>query len=85
MKDDCKPFVEKLCDSLGEDVDSPLCLELKEHLANCPDCSLQVNTIKRTVEIYRSLPARLIPGEVRQRLWLRLNLTPSAQKTQDRR
>lgn len=76
MKEDCKPFMERLCDALGEDLFSPLCRELQDHLKQCPDCSLQVDTIKRTVELYQALPPKKVPSEVRERLWARLKLPP---------
>ncbi len=74
MKQDCKPFLDKFCESLGEDQDSPLCRELNEHLQNCPDCLLEVDTIKCTVEIYKSIPNKKVPGDVQKRLLARLNL-----------
>jgi RNA polymerase sigma-70 factor (ECF subfamily) len=74
MKEGCRPFMDRFCETLGEDPSSPLCRELEKHLKDCPDCSLQVNTIKRTVEIYRALPRRKVPGEVQERLLVRLNL-----------
>ena len=76
MKEDCKPFMERLCDALSEDLSSPLCQELQDHLKQCPDCSLQVDTIKRTVELYQALPLKKVPGEVKERLWARLKLPP---------
>lgn len=76
MKPKCKPILERLCDALGEDLNSPLCLELKEHLDSCPDCTLQLDTVRRTVEIYRTIPCQRCPGEVSQRLLARLNLPP---------
>jgi hypothetical protein len=77
MKKKCKPFLERLCDALGEDISSPLCKELQEHLASCPDCSLQVDSVRRTVEIYQSFPCQRTPGEVQERLRARLNLPPA--------
>jgi hypothetical protein len=74
MKEDCRPFMDKFCESLGEDPSSQLCRELQEHLEHCPDCTLQVNTIKRTVEIYQAMPPQTVPGEVQKRLLVKLNL-----------
>ena len=74
MKTQCRPFFERLCEALDEDLNSPLCQTLKQHLAECPDCSLQLDTVKRTVEIYQSFPCSRVPGEVHQRLLARLNL-----------
>lgn len=74
MNKDCQTFMERLCEALDEDISSPICQELQEHLERCPDCSVQVNTIKRTIEIYRALPMKCVPKEVEERLRHRLNL-----------
>lgn len=74
MKSNCRPYIERLCDALGEDLSSPVCRELQEHLAQCPDCALQVNTVRRTVEIYQTFPCKRIPGDVEKRLRAVLHL-----------
>lgn len=74
MRQKCKPFVERLCDALGEDLNSPVCRELKEHLEGCPECSLQIDTVKRTVEIYRAIPGQRVSADMEKRLLARLNL-----------
>jgi RNA polymerase sigma-70 factor (ECF subfamily) len=68
MKTKCRPYIERLCNALGEDLNSPLCRELQEHIAQCPECTLQVNTVRRTVEIYQTFPCSRIPGDVEKRL-----------------
>ncbi|TKJ41096.1 hypothetical protein CEE37_05360 [candidate division LCP-89 bacterium B3_LCP] len=84
MSKDCRPIMERLCEALDEDVSSPICQELQAHLDACPDCSLQVDTIKRTVEIYRSLPIENVPEEVEERLLVRLNLPCSGKESGER-
>ncbi len=81
MKETCRPFIERLCTSLGEDIASPVCRELQAHLEECPDCALQIDTVRRTVEIYRAVPGEKVPGEVQQRLFARLNLPQSESKS----
>lgn len=76
MKEKCRPFIERLCETLGEDITSPICRELKEHLDQCPECSLQIDTVRRTVEIYRSVPPTRVPGDVEKRLLAKLQLPP---------
>ncbi len=76
MKEECRPFMERLCEALGEDITSPICRELKEHLDQCPECSLQIDTVRRTVEIYRSVPPERVPGDVEKRLLAKLQLPP---------
>jgi hypothetical protein len=67
-------MVERLCDALGEDLSSPLCQELQDHLAKCPDCALQVDTVRRTVQIYQTFPCERVPGDVQKRLLAILQL-----------
>lgn len=84
MKRDCRPFFERLCDALGEDLSSPVCQELKDHLDQCPECSLQIDSIRRTVEIYRCLPPVGVPGDVQERLRARLNLPSQGDSAEER-
>ena len=66
-----RPFLPGLLDdSLQISVPTPI----TTHLDHCPDCTLQVNTIKRTVEIYQAMPKQRVPGEVQKRLLVKLNL-----------
>ena len=35
----CKEVMSHICESLGEDFNSPKCVAIKEHLTGCPDCT----------------------------------------------
>jgi predicted anti-sigma-YlaC factor YlaD len=37
-KTNCKEVMHHICDSLGEELDSPKCIAIKEHLNNCTNC-----------------------------------------------
>lgn len=52
------------CEFLEEDIDSPVCRELKDHMIRCPDCRSNVDSIKKTISLYRqSFPdTPLSPG-----------------------
>jgi len=65
---DCKKKIEEICDQLGEDLDSDKCNEIKKHLEDCPTCCAYVNTVKKTVELYKILPSEQVPGNVHKRL-----------------
>ena len=45
-----KSFHE-ICNYLGENLDAPLCKEVKEHLESCPQCKEFIDSIKQTVKI----------------------------------
>lgn len=68
-----------LLSSLGEYVDgtlSPdLCSIIDHHMKDCPRCRVVVNTLKKTIELYQETDEDpSLPPEVRERLYLRLNL-----------
>lgn len=72
---ECIRTIEQICADLGADIDSPLCQEIKKHLDECPDCCANVDSIKKTVYIYRRvMKNKNVPEDVDTRLWKVLNL-----------
>lgn len=49
----CKEVMSHICDSLGEELDSPKCLAIKNHLDECPDCRQYFNSVEKTIEFYK--------------------------------
>ena len=70
----CLKSIEQICAELGESIDAPLCKEIREHLAECPQCCAYVDSIKKTVHLYRKWIDEDVPEEVDCRLWKVLNL-----------
>jgi len=64
----CPEFFTRICDELGENIDSPLCQELKEHVENCDDCRGCLESIRETVHLYQQMPMQQVPVEVTERL-----------------
>ncbi len=72
---ECTRTIEQICLELGEDIDSPLCQEIRKHLDDCPECCANVDSIKKTVFIYRKvITNKNVPEDVDTRLWKVLNL-----------
>ncbi len=72
---DCRELLASLSDYVDGDLDPALCAELERHMATCADCRVVVNTLRKTIELYRKTrPAPEIPAEVRERLYVRLKL-----------
>lgn len=42
-----------ICDNLGEELNSPKCLEIKSHLQNCEHCRNYFTSIESTIEFYK--------------------------------
>ena len=73
------PQCEQLLGSLSEYIDgelqAELCAVLEAHLLECDNCRIVVDTLRKTIELYKetSNPGEL-PGAVRERLFLKLQL-----------
>lgn len=66
----------RLCEALGEDFDSPVCKELERHVAECPECRVIFDTVKKVVYLYRAVEKpEAVPPEVEERLFRVLNLS----------
>ena len=73
-KKDCLKTLQQICDELSEDINSPLCQEIQEHLKACPKCCAQVDSIKKVVYLYQNMNKLEVPDAVDNRLWKVLNL-----------
>ena len=71
---DCDKIIDRACKDLAEDVNSPLCTELKTHLEECNQCREQIETMRGAVNLFQCLEARQVPIEVHQRLAKLLNV-----------
>ena len=77
-----KETFHKLCDDLSTDIDAKLCDEVKEHLKDCPDCKVYVDTLRQTVYLYRGEQEQEegIPADVSDRLFKVLKLDDIREK-----
>lgn len=80
MSGHSKKFQTMICEQLGEDIDEEICAEIAEHMAKCPDCRMQIDSIKQTVHLYRQEfdQTMALPGDVEERLFKVLSLKRSA-------
>ncbi len=74
-----KETFQMLCDDLSSDIDAELCDEVKEHLKDCPECKIYVDTLRQTVYLYRGEYERekkkeAVPADVSARLFKVLKL-----------
>jgi hypothetical protein len=51
-----------------------ICAEIEEHMAGCEDCQAVIDTLRKTISLYRTLPQRDMPNDVRERLYTALDL-----------
>lgn len=65
---DCQEIFDSLSEYIDEELALKTCREIETHLADCENCRVVVNTLRRTVTLYHSIPAESVPGDVRLRL-----------------
>jgi anti-sigma factor RsiW len=71
----CRHLLGDLSDYIDGDVSDEMCAEIERHLAECADCRAVVDTLRKTVLLYRELPQPDLPSDARQRLYKSLDLT----------
>lgn len=71
---DCRRMLGELSKYLDGEASEELCAEIEQHMANCEDCRIVVDTLGKTVLLYRDLPQPTMPAEARERLYQSLDL-----------
>ncbi len=71
----CKEYLKYFSDFIDGELPRELCNRLNAHLAECTNCTIVLDTLKRTIELYRVADEdEPLPDGVRTRLLTRLNL-----------
>lgn len=75
MKQHTKKIIDELCNYLGQDLNHPMCKELMQHVRECPECRIYLDTVKMTVSLYRKkIEQKPVPKHVTQELFKILDL-----------
>jgi anti-sigma factor RsiW len=70
----CRDLLDSLGDYLDGNAAATTCAEIERHLAGCENCRIVVDTLRKTVSLYRELPQFDMPEAARQRLYVALDL-----------
>ena len=71
----CKQLLGSLSEYIDGELQAELCAEIEEHLKDCDNCRIVVNTLRKTVELYKQTTEPVgLPDAVRERLFLKLEL-----------
>jgi anti-sigma factor (TIGR02949 family) len=65
---DCKEALEQLEACLDPETARELRDRIEAHLAQCPGCRVHIDTVKKTISLYRSEAPLECPEKVRERL-----------------
>lgn len=71
----CRELLGLLSDFVDGFLEEELCAEIERHMADCSDCRIVIDTLRKTISLYRASPASAeLPHDVRRRLYHRLEL-----------
>ena len=70
----CQHLLDDLSDFLDGEASEEVCAEIERHLANCENCRVMVDTLRKTILLYHELPQPNLPQDARQRLYQALDL-----------
>lgn len=71
---DCRHMLGDLSAYLDGEASDELCAEIEAHMAGCADCRVVVDTLNKTVLLYRDLPKPALSAGARERLFRSLDL-----------
>lgn len=71
----CRHLLDSLSDYIDGTAEQQICAEIERHLAECQNCRVVVDTLRKTVYLYRlDSEETSMPAEVKQRLYRCLDL-----------
>ena len=69
-KHECRHMLGSLSEFVDGSLEEDICAEIERHLAGCQDCRIVVDTLAKTIYLYRTTSQETTtPEEVRQRLF----------------
>jgi anti-sigma factor RsiW len=75
-RETCRRYLSSLGDYVEGVLSADLCDELEAHMATCENCRVVVNTLAKTITLYRQMPSPELPSAVKERLFAVLDLKP---------
>lgn len=72
----CKRMLSSLSDYVDGSLEAVICAEIEQHMAECENCRVVVDTLRKTVTLYQMMNQEPpdVPADVRERLFHRLDL-----------
>lgn len=72
----CQTLLGSLSEYVDGTLSEELCEEIDRHIAECQNCHIVVDTLRKTISLYHESAAEtgVVPGVVRERLFRTLNL-----------
>ena len=69
----CKDFLNELSEFMDGSLDREIREKLQQHVSECPNCWVVLDTTQRTIKVYKGLQPQTIPPDIHSRLMEALN------------
>ncbi len=74
----CHSLLGSLSEYLDGEAEAALCAEIEQHLDSCEKCQVVVDTLAKTITIYKASDRETLSGEAKKRIIASLNLEDQA-------
>jgi anti-sigma factor RsiW len=74
MSQSCRDHLGALSDYVDGDLQPELCAEIERHLAECGNCRVVVDTLRKTVMLYQTYGHEEVPEDAKARLFAVLEI-----------
>ncbi len=64
----CQEMLKELSEYIDGELDPRLCEQLEKHMKDCDPCLVFVNTLKKTISLFKYAASEPLPKEVHLRL-----------------
>jgi len=70
----CGEMLGALSEYIDGELEARLCAEIEAHMRDCRDCQVMVDTLRKTIVLYRARGQSEMPQDVKSRLYAVLDL-----------
>lgn len=73
--ENCHHLLSSLSEYVDGTLDDSICVEIERHVADCENCRIVLDTLRKTISLYQTTSQQAgVPEGVRERLFHRLSL-----------
>lgn len=70
----CSEVAKHICDNLDSQLETPRCREIRRHIQECPNCCAYLDSVKKTVHLFRIEEAPHFSDKAHRKLMALLKL-----------
>jgi anti-sigma factor (TIGR02949 family) len=65
---DCRKLLGEICDYVDGELPADLCRKLEQHLKDCPNCRVMLDSLTKTIRVFREGTEEPLPEELKESL-----------------